>query len=117
MKTKKQRLKEKADKLMQQYYLKLRPRCLVCGKPTSCQHHYFPKSMAAILRYDEENLIPLCAGCHLRLHSASDPNINKIIVERMGVEWHERLNKKRQQIFKDSIKYYEEICLKYGVRK
>jgi len=116
MSDKKTRLKKKADRAMQQYYIKLRPFCLVCGAPTSCQHHYFPKSMSSVLRYDEENLIPLCAGCHLGVHSKSNPNINKCILEKKGMAWHDDLERRRHAIFKDSIKYYEDIIKKYEMR-
>jgi len=54
------KLRKKCDKLMQQIYTKKYPKCDICGAPTHCMHHFVEKSRSSRLRYEEENLIPLC---------------------------------------------------------
>jgi len=61
-------------------------KCLVCGQPMSCLHHYYPKSSAGNLRYNWLNLIPICSGCHFKHHNG-DPTIHNKVNEVKGPEW------------------------------
>lgn len=101
--------RHKADRLIQELGRNVNDKCEVCGKPMSCLHHYFPKSMAGGLRYDWENLIPLCVGCHFSHHNGN-PVIHATILANRGQEWHDKLLiKKRQYVQSDSIGYYKNI--------
>lgn len=98
------------DTLMQQKYTALYPRCEVCGKPVSCMHHFFPKSVSARLRYEKDNLIPICQGCHSRHHQAGDPRIHAVIIEkRGGMRWYRTLLRKKNEEVRVNIGYYKQI--------
>lgn len=106
---KKAKLRRRADRLLQEVGRKMYKYCLVCGKPMSCLHHYYAKSTASVLRYDFENLIPICQGCHLQLHTGN-PAIQNRINEVKGSEWLEQLEtKKRNGFIKTNLAYYENI--------
>ena len=108
-KSKKTKLQDEADMLTQKKYVAENPYCLICGKPTNCMHHYIPKSLSKALRYDPDNLIPVCFGCHMAIHQKSDPYPTNRIVEIKGTEWRDNLEKKRRQPFKQTIGYLESI--------
>jgi hydroxymethylpyrimidine pyrophosphatase-like HAD family hydrolase len=110
--TKLSTLRKKADKLLQQWGRNTYKFCLACGKQMSCLHHYYPKSTSSALRYDYNNLIPICNGCHFRHHNG-DPSIHNTINEKKGDQWLAELKKKKENIIKISVKYYEEIINKF----
>lgn len=45
-------------------------KCYFCGKPSENIHHIIPRSNT-LLRYDLENLLPVCYNCHQALHNHS----------------------------------------------
>lgn len=92
MKTKKQKLKAQCDKLWFHKYLK--ERCEVCGNKAVQCHHYYYKSNYGHLRYDEDNGISLCMGCHFVLHHQDPKRIEDKIKEKRGKNWEQRLRKK-----------------------
>ena len=104
--------RNKADKLIQETGRLIYKKCLVCNKPMSCLHHYYPKSTAGNLRYNWNNLIPLCQGCHFRLHNG-DPRIQNVINEEKGKEWLEDLDAEKRRFIKcDSVAYYKNMVEK-----
>jgi len=106
--------RKKADKAMQEWGRRTYSKCLICGGKLSCLHHYFPKSTSAGLRYDKDNLIPICQGCHFRHHNG-DPRIQNAINEIKGKEWLTRLAKKKYEDYpKQNKQYYELIIKQYG---
>jgi 5-methylcytosine-specific restriction endonuclease McrA len=74
----------------------------------SCLHHCFPKSSASALRYYRPNLIPICAGCHLRHHSG-DPRPHAVVILKRGEQWYKDLLKQKTKIIKANNKYYLDI--------
>ncbi|MDE1866135.1 MAG: hypothetical protein KGI08_00290 [Thaumarchaeota archaeon] len=98
--------RNKADRLYQEQGMKDRPRCLICMKMANCLHHFFPKSVASSLRYELKNGIPLCAGCHLRLHSSGDPEYEQIIIRKKGQVWYDELKELRKKQINISKTYY-----------
>jgi len=109
---KKSRLRKKADKILQEVGRKLfeDKGCLVCRKKYSCLHHYHTKGCSNALRYDWDNLIPICAGCHHRHHNASDPRVHDEIRRIKGQEWVDDLEFRRCNLkFEDNIRNYEKI--------
>ena len=104
--------RNKCDKLMQEWGRKTYSKCLVCGKGMSCLHHYYPKSKASILRYDEDNLIPICNGCHLA-HHTGNPEIHNTINKIKGEQWLTSLQRKKELIQKINISYYKKIIENY----
>ena len=105
--------RKKADAVMQEWGRRNYKDCLVCGKPMSCLHHYYPKSTSSALRYDEDNLIPLCVGCHFRHHNGS-PEIQNMINAMRSTEWLEELKRKKELPIKPSKAYYLNIIEKYN---
>jgi hypothetical protein len=116
MKTKRSTLINKADKTIQELGRQVYQKCLVCGKPMSCLHHYFPKSSAGNLRYHWENLIPLCVGCHFSHHNGN-PEIHNTINRIKGTKWLNALRKKKALYLKQDLNYLKGIIenLKKGV--
>lgn len=109
--------RRKADKLLQELVHSTYDYCLVCGKPVTAGHHYFPKSTAGNLRYHWENIIPLCQGCHFSLHN-SNPSIQNAINAIKGKEWLENLEIAKRNFLKcDTLSYYREICEKLSNAK
>jgi len=65
--------------------------CNYCGKPAMQVHHFYRKSMYGHLRYDIDNGVPCCQGCHLR---ADDSNYIDILKDRRGEDWYLSLKEK-----------------------
>jgi len=102
-------LRRKADRLFQIAFVKDNPYCLICGHPTSCGHHYIPKSRSNNLRYDISNLVPLCRSCHFKHHFAGDPHIVEVILQKRGQEWADDLNERRRIPRRLNITYLKEV--------
>ena len=107
--------RNKADRAIQEWGRRTYQKCLVCGKEMSCLHHYYPKSTSSALRYDEDNLIPICQGCHLQHHNGN-PSIHNKVNEIKGEEWLKRLQRKKEQIIKVGVNYYKYIIKDYETR-
>ena len=100
--------RKKADRLFQEIGRRKFPKCLVCNKPSSCLHHYYPKSTAGNLRYNFNNGVPLCAGCHFRHHNGF-PEIQNQINFIKGEDWLSNLKEERKNYIKcDTIGYYKD---------
>ena len=100
-------LRNKADKLFQEIGRLSYNKCIVCGGEYSCLHHYHPKSSCSALRYDLQNGVPICQGCHLKLH-CGNPDIQNAINMNMGLAWVEELEWKKYNIkVKTNDEYYK----------
>ena len=97
----KKRFKKKLDNILQSIIIKKYSKCFVCGKETSCGHHYIPKSRSLYLRWDLDNIIPLCVSCHFNHHNG-DPHPHFIVIKKKGFDWHSNLKKKSIKVFKDT---------------
>lgn len=98
----------RADKLLQELFKLNHTSCEICGNTLSCAHHYFPKSSAGNLRYNQLNLIAICQGCHFRHHNGY-PEIHNIVNKHRGEEWltELRLAKMKQNPECNTRRYYE----------
>ena len=113
MANKKAYYRKKADRLFQQYMTSKNSYCEMCSKPISCHHHFHPKASSSRLRYVEENMIPVCAGCHLSFHSNRSAEITSRLIAKKGIKWsNDLVVKKREFIKSDTIGYYKEIIEK-----
>ena len=108
------RLRTKADGLWQQAGLKMWKDKCFCGRPAYCCHHFFPKGQYGHLRYDLDNAIPICNGCHMGIHTRGDPDIIIEIKTKRGEEWYNKLSKKAHNTPSSyrGVKWYEEIIEK-----
>lgn len=109
MKSKLARLREECDGLQQEFNRQLNNLCYVCGQPMTTGHHFVPKSLSANLRYDMENLIPICNGCHMKHHIQGDPSIHALIIKRKGQKWYDYIERERRKLIKVNVGYYEQI--------
>jgi len=105
-------LRNKADKLLQIKYVILNSRCLTCGRPTYCMHHYIHKNQSSFLRYYPPNLIPVCVGCHCKIHQSQDPETLNMIVKIKGQKWADDLYEKRRTVCKMNVGYLRDIIKK-----
>jgi 5-methylcytosine-specific restriction endonuclease McrA len=103
------RWRKECDRRLQIKGMKEFPKCEVCGKPAYCMHHFFPKSVSSKLRYDFDNLIPVCQGCHMRHHQAGDPKIHETVKRKRGQSWYDVLEKKSREYNKVNIGMYKYI--------
>ena len=102
-------LRNKCDKLIQEYYVPKNSMCLICGYPTKEMHHFIQKKQSRALRYDEKNLIPLCKSDHFKIHFHGDPAIIKDIIDIKGDDWFDYIQSKRHQIQKENKEFYTNI--------
>lgn len=99
-------LRNKCDALLTPIVKKLHPSCFFCGAPTEVAHHHVHKSKSNRLRYELDNLINLCNGCHIKLHHNESYWASKIVEER-GLEWFKRLERMKQETVKTDILWYQ----------
>ena len=108
------KLQAKCDKLLTPIVKLQSEMCEAgCGNPTQVGHHWIEKSRSARLRYEIENIIPLCNSCHTKIHNRFGNNIvggidiAEVIIEKRGREWFDRMNKLQSEIIKTNKAYYE----------
>lgn len=110
-------LKNKADRSLQDYYRRNFPdlKCVGCGQPFQLMHHYIIKSQSNNLRYDPDNLIPICHQCHSKIHCFGQGQLieAKIVLER-GQKWFDRIKEKKGIHVSYSAKDYQNFIDKYG---
>ena len=85
------RLRKDADKLWFKACMKHWGGYCMCGKPAVQVHHFYPKGQFGHLRYDIENGVPICMGCHMRV---TNPNFVLDVIKQRGKEWHDSLFEK-----------------------
>lgn len=100
---------KKCDNLLTPIIIRLHPQCLLCGSRTQVAHHHVHKSKSLILRYNFDNLIPLCNSCHFKLHFNESYWASKI-VEIRGMKWFKKLDAEKNRIVKvDYQKIYTKL--------
>lgn len=109
MKSKKRRLIEQLDRLVQQLWLP--DKCFVCNRQADELHHYIQKGQSSALRWDRNNLIPLCVSCHWKHHRLGDERIHERIEDKKGKEWLIYINSNRNNYFRHTEANLEEkLC-------
>lgn len=98
-------MRNKCDALLTPITKKKYPRCLLCPNATQVAHHHVHKSKSTRLRYELDNLIPLCNHCHLVLHNNESYWASKII-EIKGIEWFKGIDRLKNEIVKADVYYY-----------
>lgn len=112
------KLQKQADKLMQEVGKIKYPKSLLSNSQTQVMHHFFPKSVSSMLRYDWDNLIPLTNGEHCRLHQSPDPTTNALIIQNKGgMDWFNALKRRSVQYHKVNRQMYEEVIEKLEIEK
>lgn len=101
------KLRKEADKIWGEIILKLHPLCEYCGEKSKDPHHFVPKSISNILRYDIANGIGLCHAHHFHHHNGN-PFILQQIIEQRGGEWFEYLKEQKMKSITTNLKWYED---------
>ena len=102
---------------MQQVGKLRNPKSILSGLPTDVQHHFIPKSVSSMLRYDWDNLIPLTNAEHCRLHQSPDPTTNARILEIKGMEWFKELKRRSVMYHKVNMEMYRQVKAKLEKEK
>lgn len=100
-------IRNQADALLTPIIKVMYPTCLLCPNKTEVAHHHVHKSKSTRLRYEMDNLIPLCHKCHLRLHMNESYEASRI-VSIYGLEWFKNLEKKKNEIVKADVIWYSQ---------
>jgi len=92
-KNKKALLRQKADKLYYEVYVK--DYCEACGRSGVVLqvHHFYYKSSYGHLRYWKDNAVTLCVACHFMLHHQDPKRVEDRIIKNKGEKWHKKLQK------------------------
>ena len=107
------KMQKKCDRLLSPIITEMHPVCLLnglednlnCAYESQVAHHHVHKSKSLALRYDLENLIPLCTHCHLMLHHNESYWASKI-VEIKGLDWFREIEIKKRGTVKADIHWY-----------
>ena len=94
----KQSIRNKADRVLQEYIRNQHGQelCELCGeRNVVVGHHFIYKSQSLALRFELENIIPLCRDCHLYAHRWQNLFAAKITAKR-GEEWLRGLEEARK---------------------
>lgn len=108
------KLQAKCDKLLTPIIKQLHPKCEGCGKDTEVAHHWIEKSRSSNLRYNIENLIPLCHSCHTKIHNRFGNSvmgaidIADTVRNKRGEEWFNRMKVEGAKVIKVNKVWYEE---------
>lgn len=86
----------KADKEFSKWIRERDGKCLHCGKTTNLQCSHFWSRKHSSTRYDTENCVALCAGCHLYKFENEKQGIYRdFMIRRLGQEGYDKLERRR----------------------
>ena len=109
MKSEKQKLIEKADKLISK---KVRDnyndRCVKCGGKATAVHH-IESRIHMNTRFDEDNLISVCFPCHIHFFHGKPAESMRWLKDWFGVKFINRLARKSRIVYKPSIEYLKNL--------
>jgi 5-methylcytosine-specific restriction endonuclease McrA len=92
---KRRSIKRELDRLFSKYLRKIIGKCENCGRKDNLQiHHLFSRKYLA-LRYDPDNILVLCPGCHFHFHN--NPILcAENVKANLGVKYKELLEKAKK---------------------
>lgn len=97
---------------MQEWGRRTYERCEVCGNQMACLHHFIPKAISTRLRYDQDNLVPVCHPCHMRIEN-KDRRYDGVIIQKRGKKWHDRILLKARETVKADANFYKQVIDDY----
>ena len=100
-------VRTKCDNLLTPLIKAMYPNCLLCRNETQVAHHHVHKSKSSRLRYELDNLIPLCGHCHVVLHNNESYWASKV-VEIKGLSWFQSIDRKKNEYVKTDVHFYIE---------
>jgi len=90
------------DRLFSKYIRARDQYCQRCGSPRSLQCSHFWGRAKKSVRFDEENCIALCFGCHAFL--GAHPALHRdFFLERLGQERYDLLEARAYQVGKPDV--------------
>ena len=107
MKKKKLWNSKKADREFSLYIRARDKKCLVCGSKEYLQVSHFWGRLNSAVRYDEENCITLCAGCHFFYENEKQGRYRDFMLKWLGEKRYNELekrahsHKKRREVLKE----------------
>ena len=108
-KPKKRSLRTKADTLFSKYIRGRDKKCQRCGKTTQLQAaHIYSRSILST-RYDYDNALTLCAGCHLYWAHKNPIDFTEFVREYLGEERYNSLKERAHCPEQMTIEKYETI--------
>lgn len=111
-------LQKSCDRLIQALVRSKWPICESCGAKCQVAHHWVEKSRSANLRYNLDNLIPLCNSCHAKIHNifgnsiVGGLNVAEVIIKKRGRKWKDRMDMEGRKLIKVNKEHYEAIKLR-----
>lgn len=105
-------IRNKADSLLTPIITKMHPNCFLqgsasCAGVSQVAHHHIKKSNSSALRYNLDNLIPLCHSCHMMLHQNESKWVT-ILIQKKGMEWADEMVRKGRELVKTDVHFYIE---------
>jgi len=92
-------------------------RCAKCGKTTYLNAHHIYSRSNFSTRWELENGICLCSGCHTlssKFSAHKTPlEFTEWVIDRRGVQWYDELKKKANKPYKYSIQDLKKLIKKY----
>ena len=114
-KPKKKTFSAKLDRVFSKYIRTKKPCCEICYKPTTEIHHIIGRRVY-LCRWEEDNVLALCPGCHFDIHQKLSPNeIDDITKHLKGDKFDEVkklrwcINEYTAQDYQDMIEEYERL--------
>ena len=77
-------------------------RCELCGKEGREAHHLFKRQYKSV-RWDLDNGVCLCLGCHHLAHS-KPAQFAEWIINRRGKAWYDRLEQRKNVLGKPDMR-------------
>ena len=107
------KLKEEADRAMQDHFRQVKTHCEMCGGKYQVAHHYIFKSQSNYLRYEEKNLIWVCQKCHYKFHNNYAQTMVAQLIKQRGQEWSDWIEARKRLLKSDNRAELEKLKTKY----
>ena len=90
--------------------------CQKCGKMEGLHaHHMIPRSKGNSVYFLRDNLICVCAGCHMWIHNQASPKeIYDLAIEILGEERYNAIEEVKNTYLKYTRADYEEMLSEYA---
>lgn len=106
-------IEKKLDQLIQE--IACREVCEICPAEATVGHHFIGRSERSI-RWDMDNIVPLCGKCHFQIHNTNTKILKGRILLNRGPEWERRLKSKiKSGVYIDLKKLYQDLIEKYDM--
>jgi hypothetical protein len=102
------KLTKENDKIFQDI-CRLKFKTCYWNHPYSCAHHWVRKAQSLYLRYDFNNVIPVCMSCHCKIHQAQDSTLEAEFVLAQGRSWFSEMLERKREIVTDKLVFLENM--------